>query len=70
MDKEQSNKFLSKQPREKIMAMKNPMMIKKFIKIYNGLCKSCRVKVIKFPTMKYKDYCKKCQKMIDGIGGK
>lgn len=70
MDTEQKNRFLSKQPREKMMAMKNPFMVKKFIKIFNGLCRRCRGQVIKFPTMKYKEYCEDCRKMIDKIGGK
>ena len=51
MDNGQSNRFLSKQPRDKMMAMKNPLMIRKFIKIFNNLCKGCKAKVMKFPTV-------------------
>ena len=70
MDKAQTDRFLSKQPREKMMAMKNPLMVNKFIKIFNNLCKDCKAKVMKFPTMKYEEYCEDCKKMIDKIGGK
>ena len=69
MDRGQTNKFLSKQPREKMMAMKSPKMIKKFIKIFNNLCGDCKAKVMKFPTMKYEEYCEDCRKMIDKVGG-
>lgn len=70
MDKEQTNRFLSKQSREKMMAMRNPKTIKKFIKIFNNLCNGCKQMVMKFPAMKYEEYCEDCKKMIDKIGGK
>lgn len=70
MDREQTNRFLSKQPREKVAALKNPKTIKKFIRIFNNLCRDCRAKAMKFPSMKYGEYCQDCRKMIDKIGGK
>ncbi len=46
---------------------KNPMMIRKFVKIFKRLCPACRGKAMRQPSMKKEQYCSKCQEMIDDV---
>jgi len=36
-----------------------------FVKLYNGLCKDCQVKVVANSKMPLKDYCEACRKKAE-----
>ena len=70
MDKEQSRKYLDKQPRAVIKHMSKAKTVKTFMKIFNSLCLGCRAKVLKHPAlMKMDKFCQDCQDKIKAIGG-
>lgn len=57
--------FLDQQDPEAIKeVMKNP---KKFISIYNHMCRKCKQKALQDSTRPFQDYCLVCQKKAERI---
>ena len=53
-----------------IREVRKPNNIKKFIKMYNNLCKDCKAKTQKNPSRPMTEYCESCQEIIENIWSK
>lgn len=42
-------------------------MIKNSIKVYNGLCQRCRMKIARNPKTNIEDYCDQCKAMAKEV---
>lgn len=45
----------------KVTMAKTPTLVHKFIRVYNRLCRKCKVKAHKNPGMPFNEYCSMCQ---------
>lgn len=41
--------------------------IKKFIRIYNRLCRSCKVRAMRNPALPHNQLCSKCKSMSEEV---
>jgi ribosomal protein L37AE/L43A len=61
---ENHKEYLSKRIGVVSALKSNTRALNEFRKIYNDVCKNCKIKLVKNPRMDIEGYCEKCQEIV------